>query len=76
MTSSKPEDRFHVITGGPGSGKSTLIDALSIAHHVVGEAGRAIIREQMAKGGNALPWGDRISYSRLMLKRDIAAYEG
>jgi predicted ATPase len=66
---------YHVITGGPGSGKSTLIEALRTAGHaVVGEAGRAIIRDQVARGGDALPWADRVAYARLMLERDVAAY--
>jgi predicted ATPase len=47
---------FHIITGGPGAGKTTLIDALAaegIRH--MPEAGRAIIRDQVAIGGTALP---------------------
>jgi len=46
------EDRFFVLTGGPGSGKTTLIEALEsrgLLRSV--EAGRAIIREQVAIGG-------------------------
>src|SRR3546814_13735359 len=38
---------FHVITGGPGSGKSTLIEALAVeGFDHMPEAGRAIIRDQ------------------------------
>src|SRR3546814_1518314 len=51
---------FHVITGGPGSGKSTLIEALAVeGFDHMPEAGRAIIRDQVAIGGAALPWADR-----------------
>lgn len=54
---------FHVITGGPGSGKTTLIDMLaSQGFHHMPEAGRAIIRDQVAIGGTALPWADRAAY--------------
>ncbi|MEN3749717.1 AAA family ATPase [Sphingomonas sp. HF-S3] len=75
MISPTPEPRFHVITGGPGSGKSTLIDALRAAGHaVVAEAGRAVIREQGAAGGDALPWMDRVAFARAMLARDLAAF--
>jgi predicted ATPase len=45
-------ERFHVVTGGPGSGKTTLIEALArrgYAHTV--EAGRAIIQDQTAIDG-------------------------
>ena len=41
--------RFFVITGGPGSGKSTLIDALGNAgFHRSHEAGRSIIKQQVS----------------------------
>ena len=49
-------ERFHVITGGPGSGKSTLIEALgrrSFAHSI--DAGRAIIQDQVAIDGFLQP---------------------
>lgn len=61
-------ERFIIISGGPGSGKSTLIDALEkggFARTV--EAGRAIIQDQVAIGGNALPWKDRTLFAELML---------
>ncbi|HHY48383.1 MAG TPA: AAA family ATPase, partial [Alphaproteobacteria bacterium] len=50
-------DNFVIITGGPGSGKTTLICAL----HRRGygrtlEAGRFIIQQQVAIGGRALHW--------------------
>jgi predicted ATPase len=50
-------DRLFVITGGPGSGKSTLIDALA-GHGIFSmpEAGRSILQDQVAIGGEALPW--------------------
>ena len=52
-------DHLVVITGGPGSGKTTLIDALEAAGFArTHEAGRGIIRDQTAIGGPALPWRD------------------
>jgi predicted ATPase len=68
-------ERFIVITGGPGSGKSTLVDALR-AEGVTGmpEAGRAIIRDQVAIGGSALPWADRLAFSELMLAWELRSY--
>ena len=68
-------DRLHVITGGPGSGKSTLLDALAAAGVATSaEVGRAIIREQVAAGGTALPWADERAFADLMLPREIAAH--
>lgn len=64
-----------VITGGPGSGKTSLIEALAaLGHPVEGEAGRAVIREQQAAGGEGLPWKDRARFAELMLDRDVAAH--
>lgn len=63
-----PAPNFHIVTGGPGSGKSTLIDALERKGFTRSvEAGRGIIRDQMAVGGTALPWYDPAAYAELML---------
>ncbi|MEP7006518.1 MAG: AAA family ATPase [Sphingomonas bacterium] len=68
-------DRLFVITGGPGSGKTTLIEALAAAGVVTRpEVGRAIIREEMATGGNALPWADELAFAERMVVREIAAH--
>jgi predicted ATPase len=63
------------VTGGPGSGKTTLVDALG-AHGfpVMPEAGRAIIQDQMAIGGAALPWSDRFAFAELMLGWELRSY--
>lgn len=68
-------DRFYIITGGPGSGKSTVIDALAERGiSTVPEAGRAIIQDQVAIGGNALPWSDRGAFAELMLSWEMRSY--
>lgn len=64
------QDHRHcfILTGGPGAGKTTLLAHLAgqgIA--VMPEAGRGIIRSQMAIGGRALPWKDRALFAELML---------
>jgi predicted ATPase len=69
------EDRFYVVTGGPGSGKSSLIDALARAGYKRSlEAGRAIIQEQVSIGGRALPWDDRMLFAEMMLEREMRSY--
>lgn len=69
-------NRFVVVTGGPGSGKSTLIEALAAAGHaVMPEAGRAVIREELAIGGQGLPWADRMRFAELMLAQDLRSHE-
>ncbi|MDF0542666.1 AAA family ATPase [Sphingobium sp. H39-3-25] len=68
---------LHVVTGGPGSGKSTLIEALGrLGHRTVPESGRAIIRAQMACAGFALPWNDAEAYARAMEAADRDALLG
>jgi len=67
--------RFFVLTGGPGSGKSTLIDALERAGYARSvEAGRGIIQEQVRIGGHALPWGDQRLFAELMLSWEMRSY--
>lgn len=68
-------DRFHVITGGPGSGKTSLVAALAAQGiHCMPEAGRAIIRDQVDIDGTALPWRDREAYAALMLAWEMRSY--
>ncbi|MDF0487591.1 AAA family ATPase [Sphingomonas sp. H39-1-10] len=68
-------DHLHIITGGPGSGKTTLIHALAaggIRH--MPEAGRAIIQDQVDIGGTALPWNDREAFAALMLAWEMRSH--
>jgi predicted ATPase len=75
MPMTKTNDRLFVVTGGPGAGKTTLLAALAAAgHQVAPEAGRAIIRDQLAIDGPALPWRDRALFAELMLNFDLRSY--
>jgi predicted ATPase len=75
MNTPKYRENFFVITGGPGSGKSTLLDSLEQRGYArTVEAGRAIIQDQMAIAGRALPWDDRVLFSELMLSWEIRSY--
>jgi predicted ATPase len=66
---------FHVITGGPGSGKTTLIDALADAGFArTIEAGRAIIQDQAAIDGPALPTRDPLLFAELMLSWELQSH--
>jgi predicted ATPase len=68
-------DRLFVLTGGPGSGKTTLIAALRRAGFATSvEAGRGIIRDQSSIGGTALPWSDRALFAELMLSWEMRSY--
>lgn len=67
---------FFVLTGGPGVGKTTVIHHLqALGELVVEETHRAVIREQVAAGGSAVPWIDQEAYARLAARRDIAIFD-
>ncbi|GAA2097328.1 AAA family ATPase [Actinomadura alba] len=68
-------EQFVVITGGPGSGKSTLIAQLQEMGYARSlEAGRGIIQDQVAIGGPALPWTDPTLFAELMLCWELRSY--
>lgn len=69
-------NNFHVISGGPGAGKTAIIERLAArGFPVVAGSGRAILRQQIAIGGNAVHWGDAVAYRELMLARGMEDYE-
>ncbi len=68
--------RFVVVTGGPGAGKSTLVAALAASGPCCSvEAGRAVIQQQMAIDGPALPWHDPALFAELMLGWEMRSYQ-
>lgn len=65
-----------VITGGPGSGKTTLIDHLhQSGYDFSPDVARSVIDEQIERGGNALPWEDNEAYAGLFARRSIRAWQ-
>ncbi|MGH3327893.1 MAG: AAA family ATPase [Streptomycetales bacterium] len=68
-------DRFVVITGGPGAGKTTLIEQLRRrGFSSSDEAGRAIIKNQVLIEGRALPWVDTDLFAEAILAWEIRSY--
>jgi predicted ATPase len=67
---------LYVITGGPGSGKTTvLLELKKHGFEFAPEVAREIIQEQVQAGGKGLPWGDRVLYTKLMLEQSIVSYK-
>ena len=67
---------FFVITGGPGVGKTTLLEVLAQqGFPYVPEVAREIIREQVSQNGDALPWANIPAYTQLMLSRSVKSFE-
>jgi len=61
-------NRFVVISGCSGGGKSTLLAELRRrGHAVVEEPGRRIVKEELAGKGLALPWVDLAAFARRAL---------
>lgn len=59
-----------VITGGPGSGKSSLIGQLSkMGLATVPEASRILIKQEIKKPAGMLPWKDMAGFARLCQQR-------
>ncbi|WP_261574123.1 AAA family ATPase [Frankia gtarii] len=68
-------DEFVVITGGPGAGKTTLIGELQRrGFPCVPEAGRQILRDQIAVGGNARHQADSLLFAEIILSWEMSSH--
>lgn len=64
MTSFKKK---YIITGPPGAGKTTLIEALrNKDYSVMPEVSRDVILRQHELGGDGCPWKDVVTYASLV----------
>lgn len=62
----RPTNYRFVISGCSGGGKSTLLAELAQrGYRVFAEPGREIVKQQLAIGGNALPWKDGLKFAEL-----------
>ncbi|NWJ26969.1 AAA family ATPase [Rhizobium sp. RM] len=58
-------DRFVILSGCSGGGKSTLLEELGRrGFSTVEEPGRRIVAEEMLNGGLALPWNNMAAFAR------------
>jgi predicted ATPase len=58
-------DRFVILSGCSGGGKSTLLAALAErGYATIEEPGRRIVAEETAQGGTSLPWIDLAAFAR------------
>ncbi len=68
----RAKDRFVVLTGCSGSGKSSLLSALARrGYAVVQEPGRQVIREQNYIGGDATPEMNAVKFLEFTISRTI-----
>lgn len=69
-------DRFVILSGCSGGGKSTLLEALKRrGHHVVEEPGRRIVVEELEGDGSALPWVDASAFARRAIAMSLVDRE-
>lgn len=67
-------NHLFVLTGGPGGGKTTLLDALAEHdYRVMPESARSIIKERLATGLPPRP--DPISFAQEILSSDIGKHQ-
>jgi len=70
------EKQIYVITGGPGFGKTTLIDELQQAgYHCSGEFAHDMILSQQKSGGDILPWKNPKLFQQNILQKRIAFFD-
>ena len=66
---------FFIITGGPGVGKTTLLQELQKRNFTcIPEIAREIIKEQVSAYGDALPWKNKELYLQMMFDRSVDSY--
>jgi predicted ATPase len=59
----------YVITGGPCSGKSTVLELLAKnGHRVIDETARPLIEREKAKGSDVLPWINPHKFQRVVAR--------
>ncbi|HHE07548.1 MAG TPA: hypothetical protein ENL01_01285 [Chlorobaculum parvum] len=82
ITTEAKTTRRYIITGGPGSGKSTLIEALEEhGQRCYPEVSRKLIRREAQQPNGVMPWNDleafaRLAFSEMLLQHDHAAEAG
>ena len=69
------KENYIILTGGPGSGKTAVINRLkSLGHLTVSETAREIIKKETEAVGQATHTQDHVSFSKLMLEAGIKDY--
>jgi predicted ATPase len=68
-------NRFIVISGCSGGGKSTLLGELARrGYATVEEPGRRIVREELLGDGSSLPWANGTAFARRAISLALADY--
>ncbi len=68
-------DEFWILTGAPGSGKTTILDELRDSLRCVDEPARRVLAEQRESGGPGVPERDPVHFVELLLDAAVADHE-
>ncbi|MCK4730183.1 MAG: ATP-binding protein [Candidatus Aenigmarchaeota archaeon] len=64
-----PKTEKYVISGGPGCGKTTIVEELERRnYYIIPEPARQIIDREEKIGGNLLPWDDRRGFQKAVIE--------
>lgn len=70
------EKQIYVITGGPGFGKTSLVEELrQSGYRCSGEFARDLIQSQQESGGNILPWKNAKLFQQYVLQKRIDFFD-
>ncbi|MGL6153435.1 MAG: AAA family ATPase [Aeromonas sobria] len=65
-----------IFTGGPGSGKTSVINFLGqLGYPSATEVGRKVIQIQIERNGIALPWKDKVAFRDAMVLEELNNYK-
>jgi len=68
-------NNFFVITGGPSSGKTTLVETLKKkGYRGIDEAARIILQEEESRGGDVKAYRNTVEFTELEFQRSLAYY--
>lgn len=64
----------YVLTGGPGVGKSAMIDIfVARGYSIVPETARMVIEEEQARNSDILPWRDLLRFQEVVARKQLEA---
>jgi predicted ATPase len=64
--------KYYVITGGPGVGKTTVLELLAEkGYAIVPEAARMIIEEETIRGSDVLPWKNLARFQAAVAEKQL-----
>lgn len=70
-----PDIQRVIVTGAPGTGKSTVLNLLEAkGYQVIPEMARQLIAEQQALNSDMVPWKDHTSFGKELFKRQVEQY--